>query len=331
MHGNEITVYHSEEWKEILAKTYGYHDMSYGYGSDLGILAPGMIVNNRILRKRFLLSLPFSDEAGPVSSTCNIKQIENFFLFVDETLMNEKLDYVELKGVSKHVAEEAKKFNYDTIYRNYTFRIDLSQSLESLQGNLHHNIKRILKKNRPIRIDSGPGKMINEYYAMHRHTMKNLGTPPHSRAFFENISKLLGENAEFHHALLDGKLVASILVLTDQTNYCARYFAGASYENLKNLNATTYLFMNAIKSAKNKGVRYFDFGVSREGTGVWNYKQKWTKYEPIEVHYIIKGKTKDYIDPRNRKIELFSHIWRNYLPEGIANLIGPFIRGELGK
>ena len=96
------------------------------------------------------------------------------------------------------------------------------------------------------------------------------------------------------------------------------------------LNATSLLFLEAIVYSKNIGMNRLDFGVSRPGTGVWHYKQGWCPQKPEEVLYMYKVRNGDIIDPRASRIVKYSNYWKK-LPRWIANSVGPWIRGQIGK
>jgi len=80
-----------------------------------------------------------------------------------------------------------------------------------------------------------------------------------------------------------------------------------------------------------EGLQTFDFGVTRPNTGNWDFKKRWCRYkEPEKVYYLYNAKD-GIIDPREKKFSLLQKIWRDYLPSPIANLIGPTLRGKMGK
>ncbi len=67
------------------------------------------------------------------------------------------------------------------------------------------SVKGVLKKKNDwsIEVQVGDDSLIDEYYRMHQITMKKLGTPPHSKKFFANISELMGENSSFIYAFAE--------------------------------------------------------------------------------------------------------------------------------
>jgi len=325
------TIYHSPQWREVLSATYRYRDYSYGYEDNTGIIAPLMIVNNYILRKKLLVALPFSDEAGPILSNNDKSPLKYYFDYLDNVLKENKLDYIEIKGINRNLVNEAINHGFVECFENYTFRVDLSMTEEAITKDYSQNVKRNLRKKTNIEVVTNGDELIDKFYKLHLLTMKRLGTPPHKRSFFLNLIRYLGDNVVFLYALLNSKIIASIVLLLDESLFCARYIAGASLIEYKHLNANTFLFDEAIGHSKKQGYQYFDLGVSRPNTGIWQFKRKWTAMKPVKVYYMIKGKEDSYIDPRQTNIVKYSNIWKKWVPLPIANTIGPSIRAQLGK
>ncbi len=334
MYTQEVrTAFHSHIWRQILSDTYGYSDSSYGYDTDKGVVAPSMIVNSWILRKRFLVSVPYGDEAGPLPTNGDERQVEAYFDYLDDIHKELKLDYMEIKGIDQSMIETAVRRGYQEIFENFTFRIDLTADENEIHRGFKSSVKGVLKKKNDwsIEVQVGDDSLIDEYYRMHQITMKKLGTPPHSKKFFANISELVGENSSFIYAFAEGIPIAAIIVIMDESKYCSRYLAAASDPAHRALNGGSFCLEEAIRLSKDKGFRYFDFGVSRPGGGVWNFKKRWTKTPPIKVHYMTKGESSAYIDPRNENIDGLSRLWRKMVPLRVANAIGPYVRGQVAK
>lgn len=322
------TLYHLPEWKEVLTRTYGYRDCSL---ETPGLSAPVLLVANRIMLKRMLVSLPFSDEAGPVIHPMEPTAVARYFSHIDDLIRTERPDYVEIKGMAPSLVEAAREHGFSEVRDNFTFRIPLTLPIEEIEAGFSNNIRRIIKKSKAPEVRANTGNYAEDFFRLHQLTMKRLGTPPHAKEFFHNIARILGEKAIFLSAFSDGMMTASILLLMDDNRYCARYVAGARNPHLKEENANTFLFWKAIQLSKEAGYEFLDLGISRPDSGVWEYKQKWVRGTPQRAYYMLKGKHSGYIDPRNKSISLFSRLWKTLVPFSIANRFGPVIRGQIGK
>lgn len=75
-----------------------------------------------------------------------------------------------------------------------------------------------------------------------------------------------------------------------------------------------------------RGLRVFDYGRSKQGTGSYAFKKNWG-FEPKPLFYEYRLYRRDSIpqnNPANAKYRLFIGAWRR-LPIGVANWLGPFI------
>ena len=83
--------------------------------------------------------------------------------------------------------------------------------------------------------------------------------------------------------------------------------------------------------ANARGVRVFDFGRSKRGTGSFAFKKNWG-FEPQPLHYqfrFVRGRGIPQNNPSNPKYSAFIRAWR-CLPIGVANRLGPWIVRNLG-
>lgn len=322
-----LTIYHSNSWKEVLVKTFGYTPFYHGNPGD-EIFLPTMLVKNTLLWKKILCAIPFG-EAGPVVS--HPAQAAGVFDFLNKTFAKENLDYIELKGVDSDLVQMAGEFGFKEVYENFRFLIDLNRPIGDIHNNFSGTIKYDLRrKGRPglaiVRENS-----IVDFYKLHLQTMKRLGTPPLGKNFFINLFECLGENVVMFKSLLNGRIISAIILLIDPDKNSSRYAFAVNDWQHKDINANTVLLFEAIKYSKQIGCASFDFGVSRPGGGVWKFKQKWCPTEPLKVFYLYKFRVPGIIDVRDDKIKLFSKIWKNYVPFPVANVAGPWIRKQLGK
>ncbi|HEB78684.1 MAG TPA: peptidoglycan bridge formation protein FemAB, partial [Methylothermaceae bacterium] len=85
------------------------------------------------------------------------------------------------------------------------------------------------------------------------------------------------------------------------------------------------------RRAVERGVRVFDYGRSKKGTGSYRFKTHWGfKPEPLYYEYeLIRAETMPDINPLNPKYQLFIKVWRK-LPLPLSKWIGPWLARSLG-
>jgi len=81
-----------------------------------------------------------------------------------------------------------------------------------------------------------------------------------------------------------------------------------------------------VRHACARGIKVFDYGRSKQGTGPYAFKKNWG-FEPQPLHYEYSLLKRDGIpqnNPANPKYRAFIGLWRR-LPRPVANAIGPSI------
>ncbi len=86
-----------------------------------------------------------------------------------------------------------------------------------------------------------------------------------------------------------------------------------------------------MRRACERGIKVFDYGRSKRGTGSFAFKKNWG-FEPQPLHYEYCLYKRDAIpqnNPNNPKYKLFIEAWRR-MPISLANRLGPYIVRNLG-
>jgi hypothetical protein len=86
-----------------------------------------------------------------------------------------------------------------------------------------------------------------------------------------------------------------------------------------------------MRRACGRGIRFFDYGRSKRGTGSFDFKMNWG-FEPQPLHYEYRLYRLDAVpqnNPSNPKYRLFIEMWRR-MPRAMANRLGPLIVRNLG-
>ena len=80
-----------------------------------------------------------------------------------------------------------------------------------------------------------------------------------------------------------------------------------------------------------RGLRVFDYGRSKQGTGSYSFKKNWG-FDPRPLfyeYYLVKARQMPDISPMNPKYRLFIDAWKR-LPLPVTRVIGPLIARNLG-
>jgi FemAB-related protein (PEP-CTERM system-associated) len=108
------------------------------------------------------------------------------------------------------------------------------------------------------------------------------------------------------------------------------YYAGDD-EAARDLAGNDFKYWELMRRACARGLKVFDYGRSKLGTGSYSFKKNWG-FEPQPLHYEYCLYKRDGIpqnNPNNAKFKLLIETWRR-MPIGLANWLGPFIVRSLG-
>ncbi|MBL8335342.1 MAG: GNAT family N-acetyltransferase, partial [Rhodoferax sp.] len=108
------------------------------------------------------------------------------------------------------------------------------------------------------------------------------------------------------------------------------YYAGDD-ESARDLAANDFKYWELMRRACARGLKVFDYGRSKQGTGSFAFKKNWG-FVPAPLHYEYCLYKRDAIpqnNPSNAKYKLMIETWRR-MPIGLANWLGPFIVRNLG-
>jgi len=101
-------------------------------------------------------------------------------------------------------------------------------------------------------------------------------------------------------------------------------YYGASDPALNHANPNNFMYYDLMRSAGQEGLRGFDFGRSKKGSGSYAFKSRWGMTErelPYEV-LLVKRTSLPNFSPTNPKFELALKVWRR-LPLAVTRFLGP--------
>ncbi len=108
------------------------------------------------------------------------------------------------------------------------------------------------------------------------------------------------------------------------------YYAGDDF-GARELAANDFKYWELLRRACERGVRVFDYGRSKRGTGPFDFKKNWG-FEPTPLAYEYRLYRRASIpenNPLNPKYRALIALWRK-LPLPVANALGPHLVKSLG-
>ncbi|NHN46676.1 GNAT family N-acetyltransferase [Halostella sp. JP-L12] len=171
---------------------------------------------------------------------------------------------------------------------------------------------------------------LEEYYRLYLESMRGHGSPPHSFDFFRILWDRLYDEGNLRLSMItrDGSLINGMIDLAlGSTVY--QWGVITDYEH-RDLNGGSLLLWKSLEWAAENGYDTYEFGRTREGSGVYMFKKSFggSKEWYDDLHY-FPGDVAELPDPEDDKYEFAQDVWRR-LPISVTRLIGPQIRKRIG-
>jgi len=187
-------------------------------------------------------------------------------------------------------------------------------------------VRKGIKNGLVSQIDSN----VDRFFKLYADNVHRHGTPAMPKRYFAALLREFGADAEvLTVTAADGRPLSSVLSFYFRDEVLP-YYAGDD-ESARDLAANDFKYWELMRLACGRGLRVFDYGRSKQGTGSYSFKKNWG-FEPTPLHYeycLYKREAVPQNNPSNAKYQLLIKTWRK-LPLGIANWLGPFIVRNLG-
>jgi FemAB-related protein (PEP-CTERM system-associated) len=315
---SEATFFHRAGWQRVIAEGFG-HRTHYLYaerdGEIRGIL-PLVHIASRLFGN-FLISNAFGVYGGPAALDAAARAaLDDAAIALMKGLGVDCLEYRQLA-----------RSHRDTLYATFRRPIDAdpAANLKAIPRKQRAVIRQSLTRGLTVVADGG----IERFFALYALSVRNLGTPVFAKRYFAALKREFGSDCEVLIAMHDGAPVCAVMSFYFRDEVLP-YYAGAS-PAARRLGAYDFIYWHILCEAAQRGLKIFDFGRSKLGTGAFAFKKNWGfAPQPIFLEYQLKpGQAIPDINPLNPKYRLFIAAWK-HLPLAIANRLGPLIARDLG-
>jgi FemAB-related protein (PEP-CTERM system-associated) len=320
---SEATFFHRAGWQRVIAESFG-HRTHYLYaerdGEIRGIL-PLVHIASRLFGNS-LVSSAFGVYGGPAALDPAARAaLDDAAIALMKNLGVDCLEYRQLARA--HPDWPCR----DNLYATFRRPIDAdpAANLKAIPRKQRAVIRQSMTRGLTVAADNG----IERFFALYALSVRNLGTPVFAKNYFATLKREFGDDCEVLVALHDGKPICAVMSFYFRDEVLP-YYAGAS-PAARPLGAYDFIYWHLLCKAARRGLKIFDFGRSKLGTGAFAFKKNWGfTPQPIFHEYQLKpGRAIPDINPLNPKYRLFIAAWK-HLPLAIANRLGPLIARDLG-
>ncbi|MHB0989842.1 MAG: FemAB family XrtA/PEP-CTERM system-associated protein [Burkholderiales bacterium] len=316
------TFFHRSEWKSVIEQAFG-HRTHYLLAEQDDVIR-GILPLVEIRHFYFghsLSSLPFCVYGGIAAETEAARQ--RLDTAAQQLAAELKVDYLEYRNITPHHTDWPAKELYVTFRK--AIDPDVEQNMKNIPRKQRAMVRSGIKRGLSSEIDS----TVDRFFSVFADNMLRHGTPAFPKRYFALLKKTFGEDCEILSVVHEGEVVSSVLSFYFRDEVLP-YYAGDTVK-ARSLAANDFKYWELMRRACERGLRMFDFGRSKLGTGSFDFKKNWG-FEPAPLSYeyqLHRARQIPDQNPLNPKYQLFIKMWRN-LPMPVANFLGPHIVKNLG-
>lgn len=318
----EATFFHRAGWYRVVAEGLGHrcrHLLAERDGEILGVL-PLAEVRSRLFGYS-LVSSPCCVYGG-VAATCDDARA----LLIDEAVRLAETLHVDALEL-RH--REPVRPDWPTKSLYVTFRKFISESEQE-------NLKAIPRKQRAMvrkGIDAGLRSRLLEdpdaLFRIYAESVRNLGTPVFPLRYFRVLFEEFFRETEIAVVSRGRTDLAAVMSFYFRDEVIPYY--GGSRPPARAVKGNDFMYWDLMCRAAARGVRVFDYGRSKVGSGSYDFKKNWG-FVPVPLHYeyrLVRASRIPEANPANPKYRYFIAAWKR-LPLAVANTLGPLLSRHLG-
>jgi FemAB-related protein (PEP-CTERM system-associated) len=203
-----------------------------------------------------------------------------------------------------------------------TFTQDLTPGPESLLKGLPRDTRYAIRKGQKAGLAWTEDLTDTEFYDLFAHTAHRLGTPVFPRQLFTALRSEFPRQVRLFGVRKGGVAIAGVLCFYFRDQVLP-YYAGALSAYFKDA-PNNFMYWSLIEQSAREGLREFDFGRSKRGTGSFEFKSAWSmKVTELPYRYcLIRAKHVPHLSPVDAKFQLPIAAWKR-MPLSWTKVIGP--------
>ena len=312
-------------WGEAIHQAYG-HTYSYfaAFHNQKVVGVLPLIYLKPPFRKAEICSLPFCDIGGCLADT---SEIEEALLSYAKNLTQEykasqlQLRVSKLQAENKFTPKQGQK-----VSMILPLPSDSETLFNSFKSKLRSQIRKAEKNGLTVELGNNR-ECIDAFYHVFSHNMHRLGSPVHSKSFFQALSTKYKENMIVSVVKLQDTVVGAGIVLL--THDCAVIPWASTHDKYNKLAPNMLLYWSLLEFVSNNGIKTFDFGRSSFGEGTYKFKKQWGAQPQALTWrtFIANAELAEKLETgtTSKLRSIVENIWR-HLPLKVANFVGPKIR-----
>ena len=317
------TFFHRIGWKGIIEECFGHRThflLAERDAQIVGVLPLAEVKS--LLFGHALVSLPFCAYGG-VAADEN-EAVTALHATARRLGKDLGVEHLELRNRAVREADWPRQELYVTFRK--AIMPDVESNLVAIPRKQRAMVRKGIGQGLVSRIDDDG----DTFFKLYADNMHRQGTPPLAKRYFETLRRTFDRDCEVLTVIEPGgKAVSSVLSFYFRDEVLP-YYAG-DVEAARDLAANDFKYWELLRRACERGLRVFDYGRSKRGTGSFDFKKHWG-WEPTPLAYEYQLYRRDRIpehNPLNPKYRMLIALWK-HLPIPVANAVGPHLVKSLG-
>jgi FemAB-related protein (PEP-CTERM system-associated) len=319
----EATFFHRFGWRDVLPRVFRHRTHYLLAERDGAIVAVLPLAEVKsLLFGHSLVSLPFCVYGGVASvDAAAVPALHSAARALAERL---GVSHLELRNLQPREPEWPRQDLYVTFRR--AILPDVDANMLAIPRKQRAMVRKGIQRGLRSAIDEDLGR----FFALYADNVLRHGTPALPRRYFETLKEVFAEDVEvLTVSTAEGEAVSSVLTFYFRDEVLP-YYAGDGLA-ARELAANDFKYWELMRRGCERGLKVFDYGRSKRGTGSFDFKKNWG-FEPTPLAYeyaLLRRNAIPENNPANPKYRAFIALWRR-LPIGVANAVGPHIVRNLG-
>lgn len=319
----QATFFHRIGWRDIIEEVFRHRThylVAERAGQVCGVM-PLAAIRSRLFGHA-LVSLPFAVYGGPVAN--DPESARALLTAAEDRAQALGVEYLEVRNMSPRCHDWPRQSLY------VTFRKALLPDVEANMLAIPRKQRAMVRKGIKNGLASEIDASTDRFFALYADNVHRHGTPPFSRRYFVRLKEVFGDACEVLTVVDARQRPVSGVLSFYFRDEVLPYYAGDAVD-ARELAANDFKYWELMRRACERGLRIFDYGRSKRGTGSFDFKKNWG-FEPADLAYEYRLLTRNRIpenNPLNPKYAAFIALWRR-LPRPVANAVGPMIVRNLG-
>lgn len=320
----DATVAHLSGWGRVMEGAYGHEAVALAAeeaGEIVGVL-PLILIRSRIFGRR-LVSMPFLDYGGVVAEPGR---------GAEQALVDAALDLARERGAATLGLRQLQPsaLGYPVTDDRVTMLLPLTDEERVWKALPSERRNRVRKGEKNGLVASWCGaEGLDDFYRVFAVNMRDLGSPVHSRRFFDLMLEELPGTAR---VLLvrdrGGRAVGAAVCLFFRDVIMVPWVS--SLREAFALCPNFVLYWEVIRHGCRTGFKTLDLGRSFRNAGTFEFKRQWGS-APHPLPWIFLEARPGAPPPVDRDASRFEpliRLWKR-LPVPVATRLGPWIRGQV--